>query len=232
MPRERFVLIPGMGADERLFAPQRSYGFEFEVPVLPTPKAGERMADFAVRLRDSIELTGPCVVGGVSFGGMLACELARVSSARCAILIASCRKRSSLPSRYRVIELASRLVPDPLIKRRALISGRLLAALECIDARQQETIIRMSSEVAVPHLRRIARMMLQWDPPNRWPCPIYHIHGDKDVLIPIGGVEPDEIIPGGGHLINMTHPEQVNRFIERYLLTSTDVAGQTTFQNG
>ena len=32
------------------------------------------------------------------------------------------------------------------------------------------------------------------------------------------GVDADEIVPGGGHLINLTHAEQVNRFINRLLL--------------
>lgn len=217
MPRERFVLIPGMGADERLFEPQRSYGFDFEVPVLPVPRSGATMADYAAAIRDSLDLAGPCVVAGVSFGGMLACELARVCTARCVILIASCQSSAALPSHYRVVEWVSRVVPDQLIQRRAVVSGRLLSALECIDRQQQDLIMQMSRDVAVPQIRRIARMILHWRPPARWPCPVYHIHGDADRIIPVRRVLPNEIVRGGGHLINMTHADQVNRFIARHL---------------
>lgn len=217
VPPERFVLIPGMGADERLFEPQRRAGLEFEVPVLPMPRPNDTLANYAAYLRDQMDLAGPCVVGGVSFGGMLACEMARVCTTRCVILIAGCCRRSSIPPYYRAVELLSRIIPDSIVQRRAVVSGRLLAALECIDAGQQELIIDMSRQVAVPQLRRIARMILQWDPPERWPCPIHQIHGETDRIIPLRRVQPNEVVTGGGHLINMTHADQVNRFIARHL---------------
>jgi len=217
LPHERFVLIPGMGADGRLFEPQRRYGFQFDVPILTEPKRRDTLADYAARIRDQLDLAGPCVVGGVSFGGMLACELARLCSARCVILIASCRNRAGIPPHYRAIELVSRIIPDVIIQKRALVSGRVFAALECITEEQKQTVMQMSRDVAVPQLRRIARMLLQWDADGNWPVPVYHIHGDADRIIPFNRVQPDEVVRGGGHLINMTHADQVNRFIERHL---------------
>jgi pimeloyl-ACP methyl ester carboxylesterase len=214
---ERLVLFPGMGADGRLFEPQARAGIQFEAAELITPLRSETLADYAARMRDAVDLAGPCVVGGVSFGGMLACEVARICGARCVVLIASCRNRAGIPSHYRMVEWMSRLVPDVLIQRRAAVSGRLLAALECIDEREQQLVMQMSREVAVPQLRRIARMILQWQTPARLPCPVYHIHGDADRIIPIRRVTPDEVVHSGGHLINLTHAEQVNSFITRCL---------------
>jgi pimeloyl-ACP methyl ester carboxylesterase len=206
-----------MGADERLFEPQRQHGIEFETLRLPPSRPGQSLADYAATVRDALDLAGPCVVGGVSFGGMLACELARVCTARCVILIASCQNPGGLRSHYRFVEWISRLIPDPVIQRRAVVSGRLLSTLECIDRHQQDVIMQMSRDVAVPQLRRIARMMLEWRPPSRWPCPVHHIHGDVDRIIPLSRVRPDEVVRGGGHLINMTHARQVNQFIGRCL---------------
>jgi hypothetical protein len=45
---------------------------------------------------------------------------------------------------------------------------------------------------------------------------IYHIHGEVDHLIPIQNIEPDRTIKGGGHLINLTHAQEVNEFIKKY----------------
>jgi pimeloyl-ACP methyl ester carboxylesterase len=217
MQRERFVLLPGMGADERLFEPQRRAGLDFEVPALPVPGPRDTLADYAARIRDAIDLAGPCVVGGVSFGGMVACELARLCDARCVILVASCRNRAGIPSHYRMFELLSRVIPDALIRRRAAVSGRLFATLECITDEQRDVVMRMSRDVAVPQLRGIARMILGWHAPATYPCPIHHIHGNTDRIIPISRVQPDEIVGGGGHLINMTHAPQINAFIRRCL---------------
>jgi hypothetical protein len=34
--------------------------------------------------------------------------------------------------------------------------------------------------------------------------PIYHVHGDRDRLIPVRRVNPDHVIAGAGHLLNLT----------------------------
>lgn len=207
-----------MGADSRLFEPQRRHGFEFDIPNLSEPHRRDTLADYAARIRDQLNLAPPCVVAGVSFGGMLACELARLCGARCAILIASCRNRSGIPSHYRALEVISRIIPDFVIQRRAVVSGRVFAALECITEEQKQTVMNMSRDVAVPQLRRIARMILEWNAPDVWPMPVHQIHGDADRIIPLSRVRPDEVIPGGGHLINMTHANRVNRFLEKHVL--------------
>lgn len=217
MKSPRLILIPGMGADARLFEPQRAFGFHFEVPELPVPRPRDSMSSYAARIREQLELTGPCVIGGVSFGGMLACELARLCAARCVLLVASCRRCRSVPRSYRLAELASRLIPDFFIKRRAEISGRLLAAVEPITPEQKQLIMQMSRDINVLTIRRIARMIFSWRSHNEPSCPVHHIHGDSDLIIPLRRVRPDEIVVGGGHLINLSHSEQVNRFIERHL---------------
>lgn len=221
MEHQRLVLIPGMGADERLFEPQRQAGLQFEVPTLLMPRPAERLANYAARIRDTINLAGPCVIGGVSFGGMLAIEMARMCDARAVILIASCRNRLGVPSHYRLAEWISRVVPDRLLQRRAVISGRLLATLENINDHQRDLVEQMSRDVAVPQLRRIGRMILNWRAPAKLPCPVFHIHGDADQIIPIKRVQPDEIVYGGGHLINLTHADQVNAFISQHAQVHT-----------
>jgi pimeloyl-ACP methyl ester carboxylesterase len=43
--------------------------------------------------------------------------------------------------------------------------------------------------------------------------PVHHIHGDRDRVIPIGLVKADHVIAGAGHLLTMTHADQVNRIL-------------------
>ncbi|MHC4442003.1 MAG: alpha/beta fold hydrolase [Planctomycetota bacterium] len=217
MAAERLILIPGMGADERLFGPQREAGLDFEVPPFPIPEPQDDMAAFAARVRDQIDLNGPCVVGGVSFGGMLACELARICQARCVLLIASCSNASKIPKYYRFAELISRAIPNFLIRRRCVASSRMLAKLESLNDQQYRLIRNMSRNVPILFLRQAAKMILNWDNSSPMPCSVHHIHGAKDRIIPLRNLAPDEIIPDGGHLINLTHSQIVNRFIRKYL---------------
>ena len=211
---ERMILIPGLGADERLFGPQRATGLTFEVPTLPVPKRNEDMTRYAGRVCELLRLDdGPCVLGGVSFGGMLACEMAAHCDARAVVLIAACRDRAAIPRYYYGAELVSRLLPDVLIRRRCATSSRLLAGLENLDTEQFELIHDMAQRISVPFVRRTARMILGWRGAAEPACPVYHVHGRLDRVIPIRQLRPDVVIEEGGHLINMTHAVQVNQFI-------------------
>lgn len=213
----RLIFIPGMGADERLFVPQREHGLDFEVPRFPVPEPDDDMARYARRIRDLLELDGPCVLVGVSFGGMVAYELAAMCPAKCVLLIASCRDRRAIPRYYDAAEWVSRWIPDPLIRRRCEASGRMIARLEALSDEHDHLVRAMSRDVPVPFLRRVGRMILRWRPPERLPCPVRAIHGARDRIIPVRRVRPDEIVDDGGHLISLTHAERVNRFIERHL---------------
>jgi pimeloyl-ACP methyl ester carboxylesterase len=210
-------MFPGMGADERLFGPQIAAGLPIEVPPQVMPERGDDMQTYAARVRDTLNLEGSYALGGVSLGGMIACEVAQLCQPKCLVLVATCRSGRSIPNYYRIVELLSRLFPTPLIQRRCGASCRLMAALEKLDNEQYELLRDMSSKIAVPFLRRTGKMVVNWNGPNSFPCPVRHIHGAGDPIIPIRYVKPDEVIPDGKHLINMTHPEIVNRFVEQSL---------------
>lgn len=64
------------------------------------------------------------------------------------------------------MEVVARIIPDSVIQRRAVVSGRVFAALECITEEQKQTVMQMSRDVAVPQLRRIARMICGWRTPK------------------------------------------------------------------
>lgn len=210
-------MLPGMGTDERIFGPQRAAGLEFETPALPDPYPSDTIATYARRIRDQLRLDGPCVVGGVSFGGMIAYELARITQARRVVLVASCTSSRAIPWHFRPVELICRIIPDFIISQRAVISGWLLTHLEGLTPEQLQLIREMARDTGVTALRRIGRMILTWDAPANCPCPVHHIHGARDSLIPLRKVNPEVVVPNSGHLINMTHPNEVNAFLARYL---------------
>jgi pimeloyl-ACP methyl ester carboxylesterase len=181
------------------------------------PERGDDMPTYAARVRDALDLNGSYAIGGISLGGMIACEVAQLCRPKCLVLVATCRSGRSIPNYYRFVELLSRLFPTPLIQRRCAASSRLMAALEKLNKEQYELLRDMSSQIAVPFLRRTGKMVVHWKGPDSFPCPVRQIHGAGDPIIPIRFVEPDEVIPDGKHLINMTHPEIVNRFIRQFL---------------
>ena len=66
------ILLPGLGADERLFVSQRDVWPDLVVPRWLRPELGEDLARYAARLAEQLLVSRPLVLGGCSFGGMVA----------------------------------------------------------------------------------------------------------------------------------------------------------------
>jgi len=63
--------------------------------------------------------------------------------------------------------------------------------------------------------------ILRWQPTPFADTPVFQIHGQRDRMIRASMVEPDCLLPDGGHLINLSHAAQVNDFIGK-VLTSVE----------
>ncbi len=74
------ILLPGLAASREVFEPQRKRFPSLIVPEWPKPDRGETLSQYAERFAASLVPEGPCVLGGLSFGGMLAQEMARFCS--------------------------------------------------------------------------------------------------------------------------------------------------------
>ena len=57
--------------------------------------------------------------------------------------------------------------------------------------------------------------ILDWSIAPNVSCPVYHLHGDRDWTLPLRYTDPDKIVAGGGHLLLLTHPAEVNSYIRQ-----------------
>jgi thioesterase domain-containing protein len=97
------ILLPGMGGDARMFYPQLATLANATVPVWIEPQHGERLAAYAARMARAVDPGVPCFVGGASFGGMVAVEMARHLEAQACFLIGSIRSPREFPRRIRIL---------------------------------------------------------------------------------------------------------------------------------
>ncbi|MGQ9649035.1 MAG: alpha/beta fold hydrolase [Phycisphaerae bacterium] len=176
------------------------------------------MPSYAARVVSELGLDPtPCVLGGVSFGGMLACEMVARCNCRRVILIASCRSSAAIPKRNWLIFHTAKLMPDMVIRRLAGPASRVIARMEGIGRHHHRLVLDMCQDMPIVQLRRQAAMILGWRNPSRLDCPVHQIHGRRDQMIPLAGVEAEKVVADGGHFINLTHPAEVARFIVQYL---------------
>ncbi|WP_372718177.1 alpha/beta fold hydrolase [Novipirellula sp.] len=209
----RLILFSGLAADHDVFAPQSLAFEQLIVPVWPEPEPGDTLDSYSKRLADDLRSTEPTVIGGASFGGIVALHVAKYLDPLAVILIGSVRSPSELPRYARVARYLK-----PCVTRMPV--GLLQKLTSPLDSR---VIARR-----VPHLSGLARQfqhcspavfkwslarILDWDSEPLLECPVFQIRGDHDRVLPIGNINPTQVVEGGGHVISLTHPCQVNAFI-------------------
>lgn len=215
----QLILLPGLGADHRLLEPQRAAFPDLIVPPWFPPEKNESLPDYAARMAERVRplRNGRLVLGGVSFGGMLAFEMARHLRPSAVVLIASCCTRRGLRWVYRAGRPLWPLVPAWTWNAVKLIGSPTIRFTSRTDGRLRAELLAMLRGMDNRFLHWTVQAILGWKPKPLDGVPVVHIHGRRDLMIPARRVEADVWLPDGGHLINVTHAKEVNAFLRDVL---------------
>lgn len=200
------ILLPGMGADERMFT-----GIRIELPHVTTPPwiapvPSETIASYARRFADVIDPGRPFFLGGSSFGGVVAQEIAAVlPNVRTCFVIGSIRSEHARPWR---LQLTMPLTPFVgILPSIAPLIGRMVGSW---IRPPTKSILQFLGDADPAFLRWGTRAILKWKPSyDVATLRVFQIHGDRDRVFPVDQPTTDRIIHGAGHLICITHPKEV-----------------------
>ena len=238
MEREReaipLVLLSGLAANEEIFVPQRLAFPNLIVPAWLTPRDQESIEDYGERMAEELRKKDPrisagqCVIGGASFGGIVAMHLARALNPRAVVLIGSVESPPQLPRYIRLARPLKHwvpLIPVPLMQWMAMPfttgwSRRLAPHLAGLASQFRSSDPKL--------FRWSVKSLLQWQERPSVSCPVRRIHGAKDRVLPVGDSSVDQLIDGGGHVISLTHGADVNRFL-RSVQNEIESRGQDRF---
>ncbi len=188
-----------------MFYPQAGLG---EPVDYPDPRPGEMLPAFARRIEVSAD-----VYAGVSMGGMVALELARIRPCRGVVLIASCRSARMAPTfASTILKLAPRLGKAKLPAWDVFVSR-----LGSVSENDRRLLVDMLHDQPIDRLREFARMICDWKGVADPGVPVVHVHGSEDLVIPIRFVKPDVVVRGGGHALNLSHAAEVNAVVRRFV---------------
>jgi pimeloyl-ACP methyl ester carboxylesterase len=215
MTRPNLLLFPGLGVDARVYAPQRNLPVNLEIIEWIEPQsADESLAHYAERMSAVIGPSPNHFVGGISLGSMVALEVASRINARGVFVIGGCSSHRQISPLFKGVLGIGATMPTSAIHpslRLAPVALRLLEGLSNDQANFMTAMLRAQSP---PLIRWSCRAILQWEccamPPD---VPIHAIHGQNDEVIPLSNVKANHVVPYGRHLISLTHPREVNRFI-------------------
>lgn len=215
----RLVLLPGLGADARLFEPQSRVFPELEVPPWIPPLPSESLASYARRLAETLP-EGEFLLGGVSFGGMIALEMARVRPPRAVVLIGSARSGRALAPWLHGLAPVARALPAAGFSAVQRLAPGPTAWIEGLDRVAASLFRTMLRDMPVSFFAWGCRAILAWGGPGEIEAPVLQIHGRRDHLLPLRLAKPDRVIEDGRHLISLTHPVDVNAFLAEALRTA------------
>ncbi len=211
---KQLYIISGLGADERVF--QNLEFPEHEITFIKwiVPLQEETMKDYATRLLEQIPSKKPVIIG-LSFGGMIAIEIAKQIETEKTILIASAKSKYELPKYYRIAGRLGlhTLIPSRLLKNSNFISNWLFGAKSNFDKEiLKQILIDTNPEFLKWAINKIANWANTTIPIN-----LFHIHGNSDRILPIRFVKPDLIIKDGGHLMTLNKSEELNKVLLQLL---------------
>lgn len=200
-----------------MFAPQKAAFPHAETPSWIPHVPRESLASYAKRLADSLNIREPIVIGGVSMGGMMSLEIARIAPVKRVVLIGSSRTPRAVNPLLRISERASRIAPEFLLDHGRALAPMFLGRGGHIPAPDRSLLVRMVRELPVSFIRWAAQAVLEWPGCEDPGVPVHHIHGDHDWVFAIRKVLPDVTIRRGSHVLNLSHPQEVNDFIAKCL---------------
>jgi pimeloyl-ACP methyl ester carboxylesterase len=216
-PSLQLVLLPGLGADERLLAPQRTAFPDLLIPPWLPPHGSEGLPEYAARLAGTLPRDKPLIVGGVSLGGMIAYELARHVQSRAVVLIASCCTRKGIRPFFRIAGRLWPAVPPGIFHLLKCGAYPIFHCLSRTPAAQSQMLIAMFRSIDNRLMHWAVSAILRWRPKPLDQIPLHHIHGVRDRVIPARLLSPTVLIHNGGHLINLTHADEVNAFLRKVI---------------
>lgn len=199
----RIALLPGLGARADMYGPAFD-ALPGEVLRVGWPEHdGERsLANLADRILDENPLSDCDILVGSSLGGMVGAEIAARTSPRLLVLVGSARHPREVNMLLRQLaKMGDRLPVEHL---------QNLMGLDFLAGRAE--ILEHLAEADPDQIRSMAAAIFAWAGRPEPGCPSPRIHGAWDLVIP-PPAKGALVVPRAGHMIAMSHEEEVVRFI-------------------
>ena len=208
--------ISGLGADERIFKKLDVPDVNFHFVKWLQPSPNETIVSYAKRLSDQLPADLSMLLG-VSFGGMMAIEIAKLRPVSKIILISSVKTHSEVPLWMKTCGTCKldKLLPKSQSGYRKLKVMRPIQNyfLGAHTPEEIEIANEYRDNVDPVYIRWAIRQVLSWK--NDWvPGNIVHLHGANDHIFPVKKTKPNYVIPQGGHFMIMDRCNEVSEILK------------------
>lgn len=208
--KQKIYAIGGLGADHRVFQ-HLDLNVKIHVLQWEKPQQKESLSDYALRMSNQIEVGFEGWLIGVSFGGIVAQEIARIRSIK-VMLISSMATVNELPKVYQWIgkmRLIS-IVPAFCFKLPKFL------AVFLFGAEHQSLLMEIIRETDPTFIKWALQQIVSWQNNERLlSC---RIHGDNDRLFPMVKRMNIDYKINGGHFIIVDQSKEISKVINDKLI--------------
>lgn len=205
--------IPGLGTDWRIFSRLERF-----VPLRYLewlePESEESLQAYAARMAVAIQGDKVCLLG-VSFGGVVAQEIARLRNIERLVIISGIKDPREKPFFLRLFQRLPLYQLSRGSWRVATLPfwGPLFGVRRREEQRLLQTIFKGFSD---QYRMWAIRSLANWEGP-RPSVPFLHIHGTRDKVFPIRRISGVTPVAGGTHFTVYQDAEQVYRYLDTWV---------------
>jgi len=205
--------ISGLGADKRAFnhikVPDKYKPVHVD---WITPVKKENLQDYVKRLSAVVDDSEPFILIGLSFGGIIACELAKITRPQKVIIISSVTSHTELPYMYR---LAGKYSLDKYLPYTYMLKAN--ATLFWLFGPLTDEAKVLLGDIIHDTDRRFFKwaigQIIRWKNDTK-PENLLQLHGKKDKIF--WNSKAQYYIDGGGHFMVYTHGDVINSLLLKF----------------
>ena len=205
-------LLSGLGADKRVFDFLDLHGFKLIHIDWIKPLEDEKIESYAHRLLLQIKTSRPTMIG-VSFGGIIAIEIAKQIEINKLILISSVKTKADIPFRYRLAGnlWMNKIIPAPLYRKANFVVYWLFGIRK---KKEKELLKTIMDDADNDFVDWATNEIVTWENEKQVPN-VVTIHGTADRIFPFK--EADHKVEHGGHLMVVSKADEVSRILRSIL---------------
>ncbi|HWB62961.1 MAG TPA: alpha/beta hydrolase [Chitinophagales bacterium] len=214
-------LIPGVGANDRVFGELELPDYEVVHIKWPKHKKGESLQSYVKKLLPQIKKDTQPILIGLSFGGIVAIELAKLLDPYKTILISSIKTYHERPLKLMFLNSLKfhRLLPGKLVVQFRFWLNWLLGRLSKKDLELVELMIQ---EADIEFNEWAVDQVIHWKNEEIIDN-LVHIHGTGDRIFPSFYVKGAIWIKGGSHFMVVNRAKEISKIIRKELLSAREI---------
>lgn len=216
--RPRIIFFTGLGCDERMVAPHRAIHADIDFVPWVEPLPNESLVAYSRRMAEKIDVSTPFYLAGISLGGMVALEIARIHRPLGLILLSTCRSRAGVPWQQRLIAQAVSASPLWLVHLGKTVVPHMRQLFGIFDAKDVELFAAMMAAASDSSIAWSLKAVAEWPGADPVDVPTLQVHGERDRILPLRRAgKVNAVIEAAGHAVTVTHNAEVNAVIDAWL---------------